>query len=69
MPHQRGKPTREVGQTSNYDGETPDENTMPAVGSQEKQGGGKAAKVRHPGPTAYLRVCQVKSPLFRQTSA
>ena len=59
-----GKPTREVGQTSNYDGETPDENTMPAVGSQDKQGGGKGAKVRHPGLSAYLRSVNWRARFF-----
>ena len=58
------KPTRDIGQTSNYDGETPDENTMPAVGSQEKQGGGKAAKGRHPDLAAYLR-SPTGEPAFR----
>ena len=63
-----GKPTREVGKTSNYDGETPDTNTMPAVGSQDKQGGGKAAKVREGLPCCLHAQCLIAPPMGGRTA-
>jgi hypothetical protein len=40
-----GKPTRETGKTSPHDDAPANENTVPPVGSQDKQSGGKASKV------------------------
>ncbi len=39
------KPTRDTGKTSPHDDAPANENTVPPVGSQDKQSGGKASKV------------------------